>query len=112
MSKKIKLSLDSLQVESFSTNGAAAPRGTVEGHMSYDATCGETWCGEFSCAGTCGETEYGDCGVVSADGGGISICCPSMDCTGNAGDLQCYNSYNYCLETQLCPTRSLATCFC
>lgn len=98
MSKKVKLSLDSLQVESFATHAPSAPRGTVEGHMSFDASCGETWCGQFSCAGTCGQTEWGDCG----GGGGLSADCYTRYCTANPLDAKCALSRRYCSEAEPC----------
>ncbi len=45
---KIKLSLESLRVESFATAGAERDQGTVFGNAKSDDTCGgATGCGEF-----------------------------------------------------------------
>lgn len=47
--KKIRLSLDALEVHSFATETAdGAPRGTVEGHVVSKDTC-ETNCDQYTC---------------------------------------------------------------
>jgi hypothetical protein len=60
---KIKLSLDDLHVESFTTSGASHDQGTVLGHEKTDTTCG----GVTGCGSEC-ETYYG-VGFCSADDG-------------------------------------------
>jgi hypothetical protein len=67
--KKLKLKLEDLAVDAFSTTAAAGDRGTVVGHSHYtwcwqtcpdtcaqtcdDATCAGFTCGYESCGGTC-----------------------------------------------------------
>lgn len=95
---KLRLNPEDLQVQSFQTDEAARERGTVHGHETLEANlCNQTV--EATCAQGCG-TETGS----------LSACgCETAECTGNAGDMYCYDSYNYCLETQ----RPLHTCpFC
>lgn len=70
--RKLKLSIEALQVESFQATGPEAPRGTVAGHavtIYDDESCFEScnggctayascngWCGSYSCPGTCYDT--------------------------------------------------------
>jgi hypothetical protein len=60
---KIKLSLDDLCVQSFTTSGAERGQGTVVGHGKTDTTCG----GITGCGPEC-ETWYG-MGACSANDG-------------------------------------------
>lgn len=86
--RKLKLSLDTLQVESFAATGNEPARGTVPGHAfteyadescfeSCNGTCPANGCGSGyascygSCYGTCGATCYNTCG-----------CPPNTDYTG------------------------------
>jgi hypothetical protein len=75
---KIKLDLDSLQIESFDTVAPPETHGTVRGH---DGTERQTWCGEESCDGTCYTHCWGGCG----DGGGehgpsVTSCTAILNC--------------------------------
>lgn len=88
MSKKIKLDLDHLSVESFSTSpDGSRGSGTVEGYQTqYNDTCGTV--------GQCGGgtvTNYLSCG------------CPTEGCTGYP------TWYNECNETV---TYGENTCYC
>ena len=89
--RKLKLSLDALQVESFQPAGPEARRGTVPGHAGtyyYDESCFE------SCNGGC--TVYASCG------GG----CGSYSCPGT-----CYDTCN-CVPTEYtrCDCQTWETC--
>lgn len=69
--KKLALSLDDLHVESFSTSGGKAPRGTVQG---LDSTAFEDTCN--SCGGTCDVNNATPCGPCNpqypdTDGGPV-----------------------------------------
>lgn len=66
---KIKLSLDELRVESFTTFGAGRDQGTVFGHGTTGTTCGggtgcgpecETWYGVGACSANdaCASSPY------------------------------------------------------
>lgn len=81
--RKLKLSLDALQVESFHATGPEARRGTVPGHAwtEYaDESCFE------SCNGGCGTTGTGGTG------------------TGGSGAASCYGTcYASCGGSCTCP---------
>ncbi|HEX6909694.1 MAG TPA: hypothetical protein VF142_04855 [Longimicrobium sp.] len=50
--KKLRLDLDELKVESFDTDGARGPRGTVHAHAPYTYMCDSTPCvTDWSCEG-------------------------------------------------------------
>ncbi|HEX8430896.1 MAG TPA: pinensin family lanthipeptide [Longimicrobium sp.] len=80
---KIKLSLDELRVESFTTSAVGRDRGTVVGHEKTDTTCG----GVTGCGTEC-ETYYGN-GACSADDGCASAPHAYTPCAG-------------CQETEIC----------
>lgn len=78
MTKKLRLELENLRVESFATAAARGERGTVEGQAATrrcqtdactDATCGgagclgtfDPTCQESLCVGTCGLSCGGTC---------------------------------------------------
>jgi len=76
VTNKIRLNVESLVVETFSTAEAAAPRGTVHGYGSEapcdyietaQATCecqnftAQTACGQNTCQESCAESCYGTC---------------------------------------------------
>lgn len=53
--KKLKLEIDSLEIESFSTAAGQEPAGTVEAHATRNQnTCGATC--DASCFGSCDHT--------------------------------------------------------
>ena len=92
--RKLKLSLDALQVESFHATGPAAPRGTVPGHewteyadescfgtcdtnCTRDASCvGGCGSGAVSCNGTCYASCNGTCGASCGASCGATCTCP------------------------------------
>ena len=108
--KKLKLHLDDLAVDSFTTSHAAGQRGTVEAHndtwfgrtCGAENTCGPQTCGELycvigtdpvNCAGTGGLSCAG-CGPVTNPGcptGTALSCvgCTTQDYTVNLGDDTC-----------------------
>lgn len=104
--KKLKLDPETLHIQSFDT-GHVEGRGTVMGkETAIDDSC--------SCAGiyTCTyiNTDFDDscavqCGTLT---GSLSACtdCGTADCTGNGGQVQCWDSFNFCRPTQ----RPLHTC--
>lgn len=84
---KIRLNVDMLAVESFDTQAAIRPLGTVRAYQ---------------------DTFYGDCsyapgGCFYSQDGGITCGCESEGCTGNRLDKRCYDSMHYCEETNLRP---------
>jgi hypothetical protein len=98
--KKLRLALEDLNVESFSTADAEEPRGTVEGHgtlvektcdMSCDISC---W---TKCEDTCGQTENTCQGQFS---------CPA-GCETQAPQNTCWNTCNpwhyTCANATGCP---------
>lgn len=81
--KKIKLDVDALRVESFSTSASPATKGTVEGFMPPVTlwTCPEAGCEPDTTTGGGtggGETDAGCGGYLSADGGNAFTC--AVDC--------------------------------
>jgi hypothetical protein len=80
---KIKLSLDDLRVESFTTSSAGQDQGTVFGHEKTDTTCG----GVTGCGPEC-DTWYG-VGACSANDGCASAPHAYTPCAG-------------CPETAIC----------
>lgn len=77
--RKLKLSLEDLQVDSFHATSAASARGTVPGHnwtQYADESCFESCNG--SCNHTCPASCYGGCGSGATCGGtcGASCGCP------------------------------------
>jgi hypothetical protein len=72
---KIKLDVDSLQIESFDTTEVALERGTVVGHSDRWTVCQE------SCDGTCYTHCWGgDCGGDD-HGPTVSYCTQILNCT-------------------------------
>jgi hypothetical protein len=72
---KLRLNLDQLSVDSFATDAAAAPGGTVFGEQCTcpNATCANTCpatcaltCDDMSCHVTCGYTCGDSCGCPTA----------------------------------------------
>lgn len=71
--KKISLDLDTLQVETFSTDNTEGEAGTVYGHIPSAVgngctafySCEQTVCGS-SCAGGCGGSGHMTCGKYGA----------------------------------------------
>ncbi|HEX2078132.1 MAG TPA: hypothetical protein VHG08_10500 [Longimicrobium sp.] len=77
--KKLTLNLDTLEVQSFATAGAAPNRGTVHGQESQPGeTCLDT------CANTCFETCYASCAGPTCEGG--------YGCRTAAAAASCYES--------------------
>lgn len=86
---KIRLDLDALSVESFSTDAAPASSGTVHGHSPIEQTfvsdvtgCDQDTCARYcsgnttcyaSCDGSCAQTCGGSCGGTCAQ---ASACYP------------------------------------
>ena len=89
--KKIKLDLDTLDVESFEPSEAKGERGTVKGlFTAYYEPCheGDTWQGSCTCEPTCNaDTCYNcpsaACTQTCPQTGGertcTGICCPMYD---------------------------------
>jgi hypothetical protein len=80
--QKLRLSLETLQVESFHPDGAAGARGTVPGYSATqyaDESCFQSCNGSCSDGGTCNTCAscYGTC----ANTCGASCGCPNTDYT-------------------------------
>jgi len=65
-SRKLRLELDQLEVETFQTDRNAEQRGTVRGHDPYDTSTGDfrgCVCDsrENTCWGGCGPSQQGTC---------------------------------------------------
>jgi hypothetical protein len=89
--KKLNLDVSALRVESFETAAHGREDGTVHAHSVV--TAGPETCVQHL---TCFHSAYCDAtGVLSHCG------CATVQCTGNEGDLGCYNSLHFCLETQV-----------
>jgi len=92
--KKLKLQLDELAVESFTTLETASQRGTVEAHNTFRGnTCGpENTCGPQTCppAYCVIETEF-PCGGDTLN---CSAACPTPGCPAT-GQLSCQECTTY-----------------
>jgi hypothetical protein len=93
--KKLKLSLDALEVESFSVEGPAPHKGTVPGQQigSNDSMC-------FSCGPTCQGTCNSECGSCAGS------CWPDPTCYATCAhtceqSCGCYGGGTYAGE--VCP---------
>ena len=76
--KKLKLEIESLEVESFEPAAADGDRGTVRGHLSaYYELCheGDTWQQSCTCEATCNAATCYNC----------SAACPSAACPPPSG---------------------------
>lgn len=98
MTSKLKLNLDQLSVDSFSTEKGPKQSGTVFGEQctcQTACTCpGCPTCDTCaaSCNGTCGATCYGTCGASCDTCGGScweSDCCPDTCYRTACGNYQC-----------------------
>lgn len=105
--KKLKLQMEALAVESFTTSQAGPPRGTVEAHNTFRGnTCGaENSCGPQTCPplycsfGTdpmaCGDTlncptpACPQTGACATGGGFTCVGCTTQDYTVNLADDTC-----------------------
>lgn len=92
--KKLRLQMDDLAVESFTTSNAGGGRGTVEGHNTLggdscgaENTCGPQTCGAVYCVR--------DTVDPLACGGGGSGGCTSVGCPGPTGMLSCAGCTTY-----------------
>lgn len=82
--RKLTLDLDAIQVESFSTNAAAAGRGTVDARQGRETwTC--TAAPQFTCDATCPDTCANTCNC------GSNVTCVSCmhTCDGTCWDPTC-----------------------
>jgi hypothetical protein len=106
--KKLKLQLDDLAVDSFTTSQAAGPRGTVEAHNTFRGntcqavntcgpqTCLPAWCvietaDPIACGSAgCGSTACPPGTANCPTGGGLScVGCTTYDYTVDLGDDTC-----------------------
>jgi hypothetical protein len=100
--RKLKLSLDELQVDSFHATGPEARRGTVAGN-SWTQHADE------SCFGTCdgGCTVWGSCnggcgsGGASCNGTCVASCNGSCGCSANATECGC-QTWETCPNATVC----------
>jgi len=104
---KLKLDVDTLEVQSFVTSATLRKPGTVRAHdsiVTYDQyyscalydTCGNQTCGQDTCNGTCGNTQ----GLCPGNSVELSACCATVGCTQDPRNFQCYfNSVDVCPDT-------------
>jgi hypothetical protein len=96
--RKLKLSLDALQVDSFTASADEAERGTVPGHsftQYADESCFE------SCNGGC--TAYGSCGAGCGSGASCGgSCWNSCTCPPNTDYTACG-----CETWETCPNATV-----
>jgi hypothetical protein len=93
MNRKIRLELESLDVESFETSAELEERGTVRGNACSDSTCFQNIC-------TCTD-EFGNCVASNVNcnsggtgtGGGTGITCTRVNTCATAFQqiCSCYN---------------------
>jgi hypothetical protein len=93
--QKVRLELDELQVQSFTTTGPTAQqRGTVHGNDQCTCQCCPTDPALNTCAATCPDTCWGSCGGSCDCGSGD---CGSGDCgSGGCGTYDCGGSWGGC----------------
>lgn len=90
--RKLILNPDHLEVQSFETDMPEHDRGTVHGNATIIG-------GIETCALYC-----------TSETGSLSACgCQTGGCTSDEGQVSCYNSYDFCNETQR-PLYSCPTC--
>lgn len=102
--KKLKLVIEDLAVESFTTADGTAPRGTVQAHATemgptcdLDQTCGPETCGGAYCIlhtqnmNICGGGTGGCTATTCPPGSNVMSCagCTTYDYTVNAADDSC-----------------------
>jgi hypothetical protein len=102
--RKLTLSIEALQVESFHAVEPTAPRGTVVGHTGedLDGSC-KPWCSQDTvcntCPASCNGTCYNSCGASCA--GTCNASCPaSCGCTYDT-DCNC-QTFETCPGAQIC----------
>jgi hypothetical protein len=98
--RKLKLSLEALQVDSFHATDGASARGTVPGHnwtQYADESCFESCNG--SCNNTCPVSCYGGCGGSAATCG--ATCGASCGCSANATECGC-ETWETCPNATVC----------
>ena len=89
--KKLKLQLEDLEVDGFSTTPAEPERGTVNGHSHF------TWCtcpGGFTCDATCPNTCAATCPNTCPQ------TCDDFTCAYESCGGTCFQSR--CVDTCLC----------
>ena len=87
--KKLTLSLDALEVQSFTTSEGARIRGTVRAEQ--DCTCYTCTCPDcHTCAETCPATCWNTCDDPSCDGSCIRTCWETCEMTCYTGRCICY----------------------
>jgi hypothetical protein len=92
---KVRLDLDQLQVQSFTTTGGSTEhRGTVHANDQCTCQCCPTDPALNTCAATCPDTCWASCGGTCDCGSGDcgSACCGSGDC----GSWDCGGSWSGC----------------
>lgn len=79
MGKKVKLDLDELDVQSFSTSGSMGDKaGTVRANGTTEASDG-SMCLDITCFYGCWGNPPTDAGSCSCGGGTTNRCCPMME---------------------------------
>jgi hypothetical protein len=105
--RKLKLSVDALQVESFHAEAPQPNRGTVAGHtgpeecVSPYGSC-ERWCTDGTCNNTCPASCFGTCGTC---GNSCNGTCDFFTCGGcSTRDTECN-----CQTFETCPGAPICT---
>jgi hypothetical protein len=107
--KKLKLKLEDLRIDSFTTTTTEKKKGTVFGEQCTCWTqCGQNTCPgcptcDASCNGTCGASCNGTCGATCA-GSCYGTCDWSCDytCGDSCGGYTCPTSPDPRMECQFC----------
>ena len=110
--KKLRLDLDAIRVDTFSTTRAEEGRGTVKGHVCCCGCCPCCCTGGNSCAGTCG-TCLTACGTCQTDCGTCATACGTCESCGTCPgqwscDYSCYGSCDYTCD--YCPSNYQVIC--
>jgi hypothetical protein len=80
MNKKVKLDLDRLEVESFSTDGdGAGRRGTVRGNSGTTAASDGSNCMDITCFYGCWNDPTADASCTCGGTATAYPCCPQME---------------------------------
>ena len=101
--RKLRLTLEDLSVESFSTAVRPAREGTVGGHDLSDSTCHQKLCtcdtmAGHTCEGTCDASCNGTC-VASCDG----TCDGCVSVGGTCGGYTCVSCEGTCNDSYCGP---------
>ncbi|HEX6747923.1 MAG TPA: hypothetical protein VF092_11585 [Longimicrobium sp.] len=106
--KKLRLDLDAIRVDTFTTTRAEGERGTVKGHVCCCCCCPCCCTGGNSCGGTC-DTCLTGCGTCQTCATACGTCESCGTCPGQwSCDFSCYGSCDRTCD--YCPSNYQIIC--